>query len=91
MYKAQSLEDTQMIGILLVLLKQGPIPTTVLSGMLAKGSGTTINKLGKLIDQGLVKDRREDAFPRRRILELTDRGRRVAEHLKAIDDILNED
>ncbi|HHT76015.1 MAG: winged helix-turn-helix transcriptional regulator [Methanomassiliicoccaceae archaeon] len=89
MYRAQLFEDTQAIGIMLVLLKEGRIFTTELSSRLAKGAGTTISRVRSLVAEDLIMEERETEFPRRKFLELTPKGRAVAEKLAEIEEILN--
>ncbi|NLI74184.1 MAG: MarR family transcriptional regulator [Euryarchaeota archaeon] len=90
MYRAQLFEDTQAIGIMLVILKEERIFITELSSKLAKGAGTTINRVRSLVAEDLIVEDREVKFPRRKYLELTPKGRAVAEHLAAIEGILKE-
>ena len=53
--------------------------------------GTGFPALRKAIELGLMTSDYDDALSiRRRIIQLTDKGRRVAKHLKEINDILAE-
>jgi len=56
-------------------------------------TGTNPNAAKKAIDElielGLIYDKREVAYPRRRFIYLTDHGKEVARKLKEIVDIIN--
>ncbi|GAA5420515.1 hypothetical protein Stok01_02478 [Sulfurisphaera tokodaii] len=46
--------------------------------------------IDELMELGLVYDKREDTFPRRRLIYLTEYGKEVAKRLKEIVEIINE-
>jgi DNA-binding MarR family transcriptional regulator len=46
--------------------------------------------IDELIELGLIYDKREGGFPRRRLIFLTDHGKEVARRLKEIEDIIKE-
>ncbi len=85
MRKAQELERPLSIGILLVLLRgDAPSMDALAASVGKRGKGTIIARLDELIDEGLVVDEIEAAFPHKRTIRLTEKGREVAEHLQAI-------
>lgn len=49
----------------------------------------TTKALKELIELGLIYDKRENGYPRRRFIYLTDHGKEVARKLKEIVDIIN--
>ena len=54
-----------------------------------KGSQYSLyNTLRLLVETGLVKERHEGEWPKRRLFELTDLGREVAELLARIEELL---
>jgi len=53
-------------------------------------SGTIDKNIRILEKEGLITAEQEDKFPRRRFVSLTDKGRKVAEHLEEIRKILEE-
>jgi DNA-binding MarR family transcriptional regulator len=46
-------------------------------------------RVAELLEAGLITEVQEDAKPFRKFIELTPEGRKVAEHLTAIEKILN--
>jgi DNA-binding MarR family transcriptional regulator len=49
---------------------------------------TVYNNLRILLNLGLVVEKREDGFPPRRLISLTEKGRKVAEKLEEIEKVL---
>lgn len=91
-YKAEALEKTMAIGILLKLQEIGdPVISGNLAGLLSRRSaGTSIDRVNDLEKAGLVVSVREDKKPFRKYISLTPRGLKVAKHLRAIEEILSE-
>jgi DNA-binding MarR family transcriptional regulator len=54
------------------------------------GPSTVDRNITVLEDAGLIKTETEDKFPRRRFVSLTDKGRKIAEHLNEVRKILEE-
>ncbi|MCX7914575.1 MAG: MarR family winged helix-turn-helix transcriptional regulator, partial [Thermodesulfovibrionales bacterium] len=49
---------------------------------------TVYNNLRILLNLGLVVEKREEGFPPRRLISLTEKGRKVAEKLEEIERVL---
>lgn len=82
------LEQTSACRVLVYLLKNDG---STVSDILNKGdfSQTSLyNALRKLKDAGLIEEKLEETFPRRRLISLTDKGRSVAEKLEEIERVL---
>lgn len=82
------LEQTSACRVLVYLLKS---KSSTVSDILNKGnfSQTSLyNALRKLKDAGLIQEELEQEFPRRRLISLTEKGRKVAEKLEEIEGIL---
>lgn len=47
------------------------------------------NALRKLKDAGLIQEELEQEFPRRRLISLTEKGRKVDEKLEEIEEVLS--
>ncbi|MGB9729615.1 MAG: helix-turn-helix domain-containing protein [Thermoprotei archaeon] len=84
-----AIEHTHATTILILLFERGPLTVT---GIMEEGNinrTTFYSTLSALLRSGLVVEDREVVFPRRRIIRLTERGRRVAEFLVKIRDVLD--
>ena len=85
-------EISEIIGVsarvLITLYKNGSIPVTTLQEKSKVSPTALYNSLRKLIQYGLISEEREEDFPRRRLISLTDRGRKVAELLVEIEKVL---
>lgn len=87
MRKAQDLEKPLAIAILLALLENDAPSMGALASAVGKsGKGTVLARVKDLRGEGLLIDEQEEVFPRKKGISLTPKGRRVAEHLQAIDD-----
>jgi DNA-binding HxlR family transcriptional regulator len=84
------LERSGSPEILMALFKRkGQMYFTELKENIGKGSLSTMNmRIFELKAQGLVDDKLEDKFGGRRYIWLTERGKKVAEHLLEIEKIL---
>ena len=90
-YKAQLMEERLSIAVLLTLAEEKePIVKGVLASKIARSAGTVIDRVNELLEAGLVTESKEETRPFRKFVELTPRGRTVAEHLAAIEEILEE-
>jgi DNA-binding HxlR family transcriptional regulator len=88
-HKAQILENRFSISVLLVLLDAGrPVIKGVLTSILSTGSRAVPDRIAELQDAGLVKEVSESEKPFRKFVELTPRGREIAEKLAEIEGIL---
>lgn len=77
------------IEILLALEKKGGKLNISDLADYVKGSYTTIYKsVDNLKQLGLLEERKADRFPFTRIIELTEKGRKVAEYLEEIRKIV---
>ncbi|MEN3026074.1 MAG: MarR family transcriptional regulator [Candidatus Methanosuratincola petrocarbonis] len=82
------LEQTSACQVLVFILNNGPAPV---SEIIRKGglSQTSLyNALRKLKDAGLIEEKFEEDFPRRRLISLTEKGMKVAEKLEEIERLL---
>ena len=82
------LEQTSACRALVYLLKNN---RSTISEILNKGdfSQTSLyNALRKLRDAGLIQEELEQEFPRRRLISLTEKGKKVAEKLEEIEEEL---
>jgi DNA-binding MarR family transcriptional regulator len=71
--------------ILLALLEGGDSPIMSLPKRAGLGSNAVYNSIRWLSERELVKDTREEKLPRRRLIKLTENGKKVAELLESIE------
>lgn len=91
-HEAQILENRFSISVLLALLDaKEPMIKGVLTAQLSTGSRAVPDRVKELQEGGLVLERTEEERPFRKFVELTPRGREVAVHLAAIEEILGKD
>lgn len=86
-HKTQSLEARFATSVLIVLLK-GPMIKGNLTAYLSSGSKAVADRVADLQELGLVTEEQESQRPFRKIVQLTDKGRQVAEKLAEIEEIL---
>ena len=88
--KLKILEKAGSTDILISLLKQkGKMYVTELKKEIGKGSMSTLNmRILELKNQGLIKDEQESKFGGRRYIWLTEKGKKIAEHLIDIQRLL---
>jgi len=68
---------------------KGQMYFTELKKKIGKGSMSTLNmRIFELKNQGLLDDKLEDKFGGRRYIWLTEKGKKIAEHLIEIEKIL---
>lgn len=75
--------------VLLFLLKKDGVPAKTIVDEGGVNNTPLLRALQELEQLGLVIEKREEnTIPRRRLIFLTDKGRKVAEKLKEINDII---
>ncbi len=84
----RALEQTAAIRLLLLLAKHGKMSMLDIRYHLDASNTAIYNAIKKLSKAGLVNDEYEEHFPRRRLISLTEKGRRVAELLAQIEAVL---
>ena len=84
------LGDYHSMKILLLLHEKGTTMRSVVYAIIPSSSNTLKIRLDTLLDNGLIAEREEKFPPKRKWVELTKKGERVAEHLLAIQRILSE-
>jgi len=82
------LEQIAAPRLLVLLAKRGKMSITELRSSLDASGMAIYNAIKKLSQAGLVNDEYEEHFPRRRLISLTEKGRRVAELLAQIEAVL---
>ena len=91
-YESEILEARLAIGVMLAMgMDDRPMRRGILYGKVAKTPSTTVDRVEDLIAAKLIEqtEAREDNA-NVKIISLTPKGRRVAEHLLAIEEILTE-
>ncbi|RLG40324.1 MAG: conjugal transfer protein [Thermoproteota archaeon] len=88
MTELDALEQTALPRILVYLLKKGKASRTDLKNNIDASQQAIYNSLPILKRYGLIEEISETVFPRRKLITLTDKGQRVAEHLVEIEKIL---
>lgn len=85
----QALEEKYAARMLVALLREDrPVNKGELIKMLTKGGGRIIDRTREFVDLGLVTEAQENSPPRRKYVSLTPLGRKVAEHLSEIEDLM---
>lgn len=87
MLNVSTLEQAHALKILIILATEGPMSRSVLYGRVISSNRTMKDRVNELMALGLVEDVLIDERPYR-ALQLTERGREVAEHVAAIERIL---
>jgi len=90
MSKLKILEQTTLPRILVYLLRKEKASRTDLKNDIDASQQAIYNALPILKEHKLIKEISESVFPRRKIIALTDRGRKVALCLAEIERILDE-
>ncbi len=88
-YRIRFLEKRGALQTLLALLG-GSLPLIELKKQVNCSGTALYSAIEDLMKLGLIKEEREDAFPRRRILTLTDKGRKIANALAQIEEELRK-
>ena len=84
------LGDYHSMKILLLLHENGTTMRSIVYAMIPSSSNTLKIRLDNLLESGLISEKEEKFPPKRKWVELTKKGERVAEHLLAIQKILSE-
>lgn len=84
------LGDYHSMKILLLLHANGTMMRSVVYARIPSSSNTLKIRLDALLESGLIVEREEKFPPKRKWVELTKKGEKVAEHLLAIERILSE-
>lgn len=87
MLNVSTLEQAHALKILIILAAEGPMSRSVLYGRVISSNRTMMDRVNELMALGLVEDVLIDERPYR-ALQLTERGREVAEHVAAIERVL---
>jgi DNA-binding HxlR family transcriptional regulator len=87
MLNVSTLEQAHALKILIILATEGPMSRSVLYGQVISSNRTMMDRVNELMALGLVEDVLIDERPYR-ALQLTERGREVAEHVAAIERVL---
>jgi DNA-binding HxlR family transcriptional regulator len=82
------LEKTHAMTIPIVLMDGGSMKKTVLYQHIARNTKAIADRLHELEEVSLLTITKSEEHPFPQIVELTPRGHRVAEHLAAIEEIL---
>lgn len=83
----ETLEQTSACRILVLLTKEA-YPVSEIIRQVGSSQQAIYNALRKLKDAGLIQEELETDFPRRRLISLTEKGRKVAEKLEEIEKML---
>jgi predicted transcriptional regulator len=86
----ERLEDYYAMRIILYLHRNGQSVRTVVYARAANSPNTARVKIDRMIANGLISEIEEEIPPKRKWIELTDKGKKVAEHLLEIEEILTE-
>lgn len=89
--KAGSLEATHAIKILIILRNEGKTVKGNLAGYVAKGTVSVQSRVTELSQLGLVVEEQENKKPFRKFVELTPKGRKIAEKLAEIEELLRKE
>jgi DNA-binding HxlR family transcriptional regulator len=83
-------EDIHSMRVLLKLKDEGRMVRSVLYARLPSAPNTSQKRIDRMIDAGLISEVEEPFPPKRKWVELTDKGRQVAEKLAEIEKILGD-
>lgn len=82
------LEDAHAMKILYALAKEGATAKTVLYSSISTSNRTLADRIRDLTDAELIEEIATEKYPYR-ALQLTEKGKKVAEHVEAIERLLN--
>lgn len=74
--------------VLLALLKYGESTISELKERAGMSLTGIYNSIRKLLDVGLIEEVRESKFPFRRMIRLTEKGRKIASLLEQLDSLI---
>jgi len=84
----EALENTYALRILSVLIKKGPMFRSILYTTISKSTGAPRNRVDELIELGILEEKVSEVAPYSKTVSLTPLGRRVAEKVAEIEEIL---
>lgn len=83
------LEQLYALRIVVTLLKDGPMFKSVLYSKLSKSTNAPQSRVKDLVAAGLIKEKRSRFAPYSITLELTEKGKKVAELVTRIEKLLS--
>ena len=86
--KLAGLEEKYCLRILTCVLAEGPIYKSVLYTKISKTISVPMKRVDYLVEINLLKETVSERPPRSKLIELTPKGRQVAEKLAVIEKIL---
>lgn len=90
MQDIEKIEQAHAVKVLLRVLKEETIPKSMLYQKIGKNTDVLSKRIEELKAIGLLNEEEVRTDALRKMISLTEKGRRVAEHLQAIEDILGE-
>jgi len=84
------LESVYAMRILMVLLKEGPTFRSILYQRVSRSTNSPKARVDELLEAGLLTEEVSQFPPLSKRIGLTEKGRRVAEHVVTIEEIMNE-
>lgn len=88
--KIACLEDKYTLQVLLALLEKGPAPKSIIYQIVSRNIPTVQRRVNALIELGLIHEDMMQTPPFTKTISLTEKGRRVAEKVAEIEEILKE-
>ena len=79
------IENTYATRILVALLEAGPTPRTTLYRLFTSNVRTPMDRVKELVDAGLLREVPRNPESRVMLIDLTDKGRRIARPLAEIE------
>ena len=89
MENISKLEATHALKILIILHTEGKMVKGDLASKVAKGTVAVQARIEDLVELGLVTETKESRKPFRKYIELTSKGKEVADHLCLILNIIS--
>lgn len=83
-----ALEDHHSIRILIYLLSKGKVVKTKIYDEASNSSNTAQKRIAKMVGAGLLIESEEEFPPKRKWIELTPKGRKVARLLLEVESAL---
>lgn len=90
MQDVERIEQAHAVKVLLRVLKDEPIPKSMLYQKIGKNTDVLSKRIEELKAIGLLNEEEVRTDALRKMISLTPKGRRVAEKLSEIEDILAE-
>ncbi|MDH7509376.1 MAG: hypothetical protein QHH00_08330 [Methanomassiliicoccales archaeon] len=85
------LENTYALRILVVLKRKGPLFRSILYNLISKSTGAPRIRVDELIEAGLLEEKISTVPPFTKTVSLTEKGKKVAEKVAEIEEILREE